>query len=167
MIGTQENAAGAGARDGLDTLSTTAPLFVAAGLSVTANLLYVWTAPAAFGYWWAYAAFLFAAGVAQGLYGVALMRHPTQPLVLLGIVGNLLLAAFYLAAHTVGMPFGPGAWVALAVKTLDVVAVAAELGVALALVPLLDPALRGKVVNALLVLGGLLWAPWLSGFLAL
>ena len=47
----------------------------------------------------------------------------------------------------------------------DVLAVAVELGVVLALVPLLGPALRGRVVNALLALGGLLWALWFAGFL--
>ena len=165
MIGTHENIVEADVRDAVGSPITSLPLFAAAGLSVAANLLYLWMAPGAFGYWWAYAVFLFAAGMAQGLYGVALMRHPAQPVLLLGITGNLLLAAFYLATRTIGMPLGPGAWVGLAVGTPDVLAVAVQLGVVLALVPLLGPSLRGRAVNALLVLGGLLWAIWLFGLL--
>ena len=166
MIGTQERIAEAsiaGSRSGAPASSVS--LFAAAGLSIAADLLYLWMAPGAFGYWWAYAAFLFAAGAAQGLYAVALMRRPAQPLLLLGILGNLFLVAFYLATRTVGMPFGPGAWVGLSVGTPDVLAAAAQLGVVLALVPLLGPTLRGRAVNALLVLGGLLWTMWLAGLL--
>lgn len=166
MIGAREKAIEAGVGDVPGELRAAFALFVAVGLSVAASLLYAWSAPVAFGYWWAYAAFLFAAGTAQGLYGVLLMRHPAQPLVLLGIAGNLSLAVFYLITRTVGMPFGPGAWVGLAAEKPDVLAMAAQLGVVVALAPLLGPTLRSRAVNVLLVLGGLLWALWFAGFVA-
>ena len=163
MIGTQEDVLGA---RGPDPSVAAGLLAAAVGLSVAAELLYLWMAPGAFGYWWAYAAFLFVAGAVQGLYSVALVRHPTQPVLLLGIAGNLLLVAFYLSTRTVGMPFGPGAWVGLSAGTPDVLAVTAQFGVVLALAPLLGSALRARVVNVLLVLGGLLWALWLAGSLS-
>ena len=166
MIGTREDTAGVDVAEAEGTSAVSFPLFAAAGLSIAADLLYLWLAPGAFGYWWAYAAFLLVAGTAQGLFAVALMRRPAQPLVLLGIAGNLFLAGFYLVTRAAGMPVGPGAWVGLSVGTPDIIAVAAQFGVVLALVPLLGRALRGMVVSALLGLGGLLWVLQLARLLS-
>jgi hypothetical protein len=65
--------------------------------------------------------FFLAATIAQGFCGAALLRWPSQPLLLLGIVGNSLIILLYLLTRTVGIPFfGPWAGEVEEVEFADV-----------------------------------------------
>ena len=76
--------------------------------------------------WWAYGALFLLVALAQGLFGVALLRWPQKVLFLVGIAGNLSIVSLYNTTRTVGVPFiGPHAgirrkWEArLAATTLE------------------------------------------------
>ncbi len=82
-------------------------LYVAAGLSLTAVLIHLWVMPEHFEEWWGYGAFFLVVALAQGLYGVSLLRWPGKRLFFLGIGGNLAIVAFYVMTRTAGIPLGP------------------------------------------------------------
>ena len=64
---------------------------------------------------------------AQSLYAVALLRWPSQKLLLLGIVGNSLIILMYLLTRVIGIPFfGLEAGEVEAVGIIDVCATASE-----------------------------------------
>jgi uncharacterized protein (DUF305 family) len=117
-------------------------LYAAAVLSLTAGLSRLWVVPEHLGEWWVYGVFFLAAALAQGLYGVLLLRWPTGPVFLLGLGGNLVLAVFDVVAGAIGAPsFGT---VVGGVGALGAAAIAAELIAVLALVGLVVPVGRGK-----------------------
>lgn len=147
-----------------DAAGDAVALSVAAALSMAAAMIHLWMAPAYFSMWWAYGAFFLAASLAQGLLGASLLRWSSRTVLFSGISLNLALVLAYIAARTAGVPVGPhggveGAW-------LEIAAMAAELGVVAALVPLLDAESRRWMVDFLLVLGAALWILRLTGFLA-
>src|SRR3712207_5872351 len=136
---------------GLD--STTASLYAASGLSMVAALIHLWAMPAHLAEWWGYGAFFLVAALAQGLYAIALLRRPTRPLFLLGIAGNLSMVAFYAVTRTAGIPFfGPHAGEVHQAGAMDLVCVAAELGLVAALVVLAGV---GTSAGRYLTLGGI------------
>jgi hypothetical protein len=85
--------------------------------------------------WWGFGAFFLCAAIAQGLYSAALLRWPHRSfLLLLGIGGNLLIAALYLATRTVGVPiFKPDAGEVEEVGFTDLSATMSELALVLTL----------------------------------
>src|SRR5215210_1195554 len=102
-------------------------LYPAAALSLAAALAHLWAAPHHFQEWWGYGTFFLAVALAQGLFGVALLRWPERRLFLAGIGGNLALVSFYVITRTAGIPFvGPHAGEVHAVGTLDLACVSAE-----------------------------------------
>jgi len=133
-------------------------LYVAAALSLFAALIHLWVMPEHFEEWWGYGTFLVAA-MAQGLYGLALLRWSWQPLLLLGIGGNLAVIVLYGITRTVGMPFfGPHVGEVEGVGVADLFATTSELALVAALLGVLLRDLpRERVVVALFVLalGGL------------
>lgn len=141
-------------------------VYAAAALSVAAALVHLWAAPEHFSEWWGYGMFFSVAALAQGTFGIAVLRYPVRLISLAGIIGNLILVAIYILTRTVGVPLGPHAGTIEAARTLDVVATAAELGVILALVTLLEGAYRRTVVNALLLLGLTAWILRFTGILS-
>ena len=102
----------------------------------------------------------------QGIFVPLILRFPASRLVsLAGIAGNLFIVVLYVVSYTWGMPFGP-AWVPFdpAVahlvnpEVLGTAATAAEMGIVILLTLSLEGSLRRAVINALLVVGALLWA---------
>nr|MBA3473191.1 hypothetical protein [Rubrobacter sp.] len=85
-------------------------LYMAAALSVIAALMHFWAMLGHFEEWWGYGIFFLAAALAQGLYGLALLRQPGQPLLVLGVGLNLAVVVLYVVTRTAGVPFfGPHA----------------------------------------------------------
>jgi hypothetical protein len=124
----------------------------AAALSLAAALIHVWAMPEHFREWWAYGALFLLAALAQGLFGVALLRWPRRPLFLAGIAGNLSVVTFYIMTRTVGVPFfGPHAWHPEPVGALDLTATTAEVSLVVALVALAKGLAAPRAIN--------LWRP--------
>ena len=120
-------------------------VYMVAALSVVAALTHFWVIPEHFEEWWGYGVFFLAAAVAQGVYGLALVRRrdPGRALLLLGIVGNLALVVLYATTRTVGVPFfGPHAGEVEGMGVLDLSAVLAEAALVVALAVLLRPGRR-------------------------
>jgi hypothetical protein len=109
----------------------------------------------------------------QGIFVPLVLRFPASRLVsLAGIAGNLFIVVLYVVSYTWGMPFGP-TWVPFdpAVahlvnpEVLGTAATAAEMGIVILLTLSLEGSLRRAVINALLVVGALLWALRIAGIL--
>src|SRR4028118_407953 len=127
----------------METLMTTEKipsrriLYPAAGLSLAAGLIHLWAMPEHMEESWAYGLFFLLVALAQGLFGLGLLRWPRTPLYLAGIAGNLSIVSLYTVTRTAGVPFiGPHAWHAEEVGRLDLSALAAELLLIVALVTL-------------------------------
>lgn len=143
-----------------------AAVHAAAGLSVVAAAIHLWVMPGYFVDWWGYGAFFLFSALAQGLLGTLILRWPTsRPILLAGIAGNLTIITAYVVSSTWGMPFGPSVAHVEEPGILGMSATAAEVGVVIALVALLDGAYRRVTVNVLLLAGILLWALRLLGIL--
>lgn len=140
-------------------------VYAAAALSLAAATIHLWVFPEHLLMWWGYGAFFLAAGLAQGLYAVALLMRPTLTLLLAGIAGNLSVVAMYILTRTAGVPFGPQAGKTEEASLLDVAATAAEIGIVFALVTLLGGVARRRTINALLLLGAAVWVLRLTGVL--
>ncbi|QIN82224.1 hypothetical protein GBA63_05860 [Rubrobacter tropicus] len=153
-----------GARDA-DT-SPGPAVYGAAALSLVSALVYLWAAPMQFVLWWGYSLFFLAFALFQGIYAVALLRWPTQPLCLLGIWPNLALFLLYLVWYTRGIPFGPHAGMLMYPQRVDVAGALAEVGIVVALVTLLRGAPRRAAVNTLCLIGAAIWAAVLAGMIS-
>lgn len=140
-------------------------VYVAAAFSVAAALIHLWVTPEHLEQWWAYGAFFLFAAAAQGLFAVLLLRWPAQPLCLAVIWGNLTIVVMYVVTRTYGTPFGPHVGKVEAAGLLDMGATAAELGLVIVLVTLLRGTYRRWTINALLLVGGAIWALRLAGVL--
>jgi hypothetical protein len=82
----------------------------AALLSVVAALAHLWAMPEHFREWWGYGAFFLVVALAQGLYGLGLLRWPSRALFVAGLAGNLAVLGLFGVVHTRGIPFfGPHA----------------------------------------------------------
>jgi hypothetical protein len=130
-------------------------LQAAAVFSLLAAAIHLWVMPEHLQEWWGYGAFFLASAVAQGAYGVALLRRPRRSsLLLLGVGGNLPIVVLYLLTRTVGIPFfGPHAGEVEGVGVADLSATAAELALVVALgAVLLRGIPRERVVVLLFVL---------------
>ncbi len=122
-------------------------LYMAAALSVIAALMHFWAMPGHFEEWWGYGIFFLAAALAQGLYGLALLRRPGQPLLVLGVGLNLAVVVLYVVTRTVGVPFfGPHAGEVEGIGVIDLSAMMAELALIVALTALLRSGQRPNVV---------------------
>ena len=129
-------------------------LYLAAALSLFAALIHLWVMPEHLEEWWGYGTFFLGAAMAQGLYGLALLRWSWQPLLLLGIGGNLAVIVLYGISRTVGIPFfGPHVGEVEGVGIADLFATTSELALVVALLGVLLRGLpRERVVVALFVL---------------
>ncbi len=99
----------------------------AAALSAVAGFIHLVVAPEHFHEWWGYGTFFLVVGLAQVVYGSGVLARPRPPLLVVGIVGNLAIIAFWAWTRAVGIPlFGPGANEREAVGTIDVISEATE-----------------------------------------
>jgi manganese oxidase len=137
----------------VDSKSSGRILHLAAALSLGAALIHVWVIPEHLREWWAYGALFLLVALAQGLFGVALLRWPQRSLFLAGIAGNLSIVSLYIVTRTAGVPFiGPHAWHPEEVGSLDLAATTLELLLVVALVALA----RGfSVARVYVILGAL------------
>ena len=115
-------------------------LYVAAGLSLAAALVHLWVTPDHFQEWRGYEAFFLVAALAQGLFGVSLLRWSGKPLLFLGIAGNLAVVAFYVATSTAGLSPGPRVGYTKVTGELDLAATASQAALVMVLVVLLTRA---------------------------
>jgi hypothetical protein len=145
----------------------------AAILSLVAALIHLWVAPEHFEEWWGYGTFMLVSAACQGIFVPLVLRFPASRLVsLAGIVGNLFIVVLYVVTYTWGMPFGP-TWVPFDPAVAHLVnpealgtgATAAEMGIVILLTVSLEGSLRRAVINALLVVGALLWGLRIAGIL--
>ena len=160
--------AGRGAEGGTENgvQGTPPTVYAAAGLAFAAALIHLWATPEHFEEWWGYGAFFVAAATGQGIFGVALLRRSTQPLLLAGIWStNAAIAVLYVVTRTRGIPLGPHDGTVEDAGVADMAATAAEVGMIVALVALLGVAHRRWTLNALLLLGVVLWVLRLTGAL--
>lgn len=135
-------------------------MYAGAALSLLAATIHLWAMPEHFEEWWGYGTFFLVSAAAQGAYGIALLRWPSRPILLLGVGGNLSIVALYLVTRTVGIPLlGPRAGEVEGLGALGLSATAAEL----ALVSMLGAVLlrglpreRAVVLLFVLALAGLL-----------
>lgn len=113
-------------------------LYAAVALSGAVALVHLLAMPGHLEEWWGYGAFFLVSAVAQGAYGVALLRRRSwRSLLPVGVVGNLAILTLYVATRTVGIPlFGPLAGEVEGVGPLDVSAAMLELTLVAALVTL-------------------------------
>jgi hypothetical protein len=137
-----------------------------AALSLVTVVIHLWAVPEYAWIWWGYGIFFLATALSQGLFGVALLRWPSQPLAVTGILGNLSVVLLYVWTRTSGVPYGPHAGKVEEAGILDMMATLAEMGLIIILVTMLDGAYRRTTTNALLLLGIVVWAFRLSGFLS-
>jgi len=113
------------------------PLYLGAALSLVAALIHFWVVPEHFEEWWGYGMFFLISAIAQALYSVILPLYPRQPLLALGIAGNLLIILIWVTSRTMGIPlFGPHAGEVEEVGGLDLAATLAELLLVLVLLGL-------------------------------
>ena len=109
---------------------TVATLRVVAALSLLAAAIHLWVMPEHLEEWWGYGAFFLVLAVAQGMYGLGLLRWPSRPFLLLGVAGNLAVAILWLVTRTTGIPLlGPHAGEAEGVGVLDLACTLAEVGI--------------------------------------
>jgi hypothetical protein len=109
---------------------TVATLRVVAALSLLAAAVHLWVMPEHLEEWWGYGAFFLVLAVAQGMYGLGLLRWPSRPFLLLGVAGNLAVAILWLVTRTTGIPLlGPHAGEVEGVGVLDLACTLAEVGI--------------------------------------
>ena len=109
---------------------TVATLRVVAALSLLAAAIHLWVMPEHLEEWWGYGAFFLVLAVAQGMYGLSLLRWPSRPFLLLGVAGNLAVAILWLVTRTTGIPLlGPHAGEVEGVGVLDLACTLAEVGI--------------------------------------
>ena len=144
---------GAANRTAYQSRSRTALHLVAVALSLVAALIHLWATPEHLEEWWGYGTFLLTVATAQGFYGVALLRLPNRPLLLVGVGGNLSIVVLYILTRTVGIPFfGPHAGEVEGVGVADLAATAAELALVAALLAVLLRGLSPERVRTVLLI---------------
>jgi hypothetical protein len=99
-----------------------------------AQAIHVAVMPSHFRQWWAAGAFFLVVAVLEGGLAVAILVAPSRRLGWAIVAASLATVAVWLESRTLGVPFGPQAWVPEPVGRADVVATALELATALALV---------------------------------
>ena len=155
--------------DGRSVMTAAMPgitVYAAAALSLVAATIHLWALPEHLLMWWGYGAFFLAAALSQGICAVLLLRWPAAPVLLAGIWGNLSIVVLYVVTRTSGVPLGPHAGKMEEAGLLDMAATASELGIVFALVTLLGGVHRRRTINALLLLGAVIWALRFAGVLS-
>jgi hypothetical protein len=134
----------AAAADVKARLATRPPrvLAVAAVLSVVAGVVHGVVCPHHFEEATIYGLFFAGATLAQLGWAALVMLKPSRLVVGLGLAGNVAVLALWALTRTVGIPLGPAAGEVEAVGALDLIAGAAELGIAVCAVAWMVSRLR-------------------------
>jgi hypothetical protein len=130
-------------------------LFGAALLSVGAAAIHIAVAKMHFDEYTLYGVFFVISGAGQLLWAVLVLFRPVRPLLVLGAVGNLLIAALWAVDRTWGLPIGPEHWKPETIGVADSVSTAFELVLALGCLALFAPTLRAEARSRLPALAGL------------
>jgi hypothetical protein len=118
-------------------------LLSAAILSCAAALIHAAVIPSHFEEYWGFGTFFVVVAILQLAWAELVRRgDPDRRILILGAVGNLLVALIWLVSRTVGLPFGPGAGQAEGVGFQDVLATLDEIGIALLVAAILLPGMR-------------------------
>ena len=141
--------------------------------SVLAGGIHLAVTPEHLEEWWVFGAFFIVVGGFQLAFAALVLRRPTWPVALTGIIVNLGVVLVYVASRTTGLPVHPPEDITSHVWShategagpADLAATGAELVVVCLLVTLLPPRLRRTTVNVMLLTGAGLWALRLSGAL--
>jgi hypothetical protein len=140
-------------------------LVLAVVLSLATGWVHLAYTESHFESWWGYGVFFAAVGAGQGLLAAALLRRPTPGVALLGVVGNLGVVLMYVVSRTDGVPLGPHANVAEKATTVDLLTTAGEIVLVVVLLAMLGRTAGRLALNAMMVLGVLLWVGRLTGHL--
>jgi hypothetical protein len=106
-------------------------LFAACGLAWGAGIIHLQAAIGHLGESVLYAVLFDLVACAQFAWGVALYRRPGTGVLRAGVAGSLAIVAVWLMSRTTGLPLGPSPWRPEGVGTLDAIATADELVLAL------------------------------------
>jgi hypothetical protein len=136
----------------------------ACAMSLLAAAAHVIAAPSHLSAWWAYGLFFLGTAAGQAAFGVLVLVRQWTWLLMTSIVGNLAIVGMYIVSRTNGTPLGPHSHVE-PVGLLDVTCTACELGIIVACVALLRPALARATTTALMTAGALLWIARFTGLL--
>jgi len=131
-------------------------IIVAASLSVGAGLVHLQVTPEHWT-WWGYGLFFLLSGIGQVLYGAAVVKWPTAPVLWVGIAGNLAIVGMYLYTRTNGIPTGPAAGHIERVGSGDFITTVGEFVLAGMLVSALGPRARSWFMTAAALGGIVLW----------
>jgi hypothetical protein len=134
-------------------------------LSGVPAAIHLWVAGEHFEEWWGYGAFFVVAAYLELAFGWALIRRPSDRLVLAGIWGSTATVLMYLVSRTGGVPVGPSAGAVEAVEWLGVTATAAEAALVVLLSGMLSGHAHRRTLNALALTGVCVWAASFGGLL--
>jgi hypothetical protein len=140
-------------------------VYVTVALSLFAGYIHVAYVDSHLQEWWAYGAFFIAAANVQVLFAALLVRWPRRWLPFAGIVANLAIIAMYVVTRTSGIPLGPHKRVVETAGATDWLTTAAQVGIIVCLLGMLDGRSRRWIINGLLALGVLAWVLRLTGHL--
>jgi|GEM_PF-2662760 len=138
-------------------------VFATAALSLFAGYIHVAYVDSHLQEWWGYGAFFIAAANVQVLFAALLVRWPKPWLPFAGIAGNLAIIIVYVITRTSGIPLGPHRRVVEEATAADWATTAAQVGIIVALLAMLDGRPRRWIINGLLLLGVLAWILRLTG----
>ncbi len=132
-------------------------VYVTATLSLFAGYIHVAYVDSHLQEWWAYGAFFIAAANLQVIFAALLVRWPRRWLPYAGIAGNLAIISMYVITRTSGIPLGPHSRVVENAGATDWLTTAAQVGIIVALLAMLEERPRRWIINGLLALGALAW----------
>jgi hypothetical protein len=123
-------------------------------------------APQHFAEWWGYGTFFMLAALGECALVALLALRPRTWVVQAGIWASLATMLMYLVSRTSGIPLGPAAGVVEPVELQGLAATAAEGALVVILCRLLGGRERARTLNALGLVGAILWIAALTGALA-
>ena len=141
-------------------------LAVIAALSGLAAGIHLTVAPEHFDEWWGYGTFFLVAAAGECALVLLLALRPRSWVIQVGIWTSLATMLMYLVSRTSGVPFGPARGSVETVDLPGIAATAAEGALVVVLCLLLAGRQRRYTLNALGVVGVVLWVAALAGALA-
>jgi hypothetical protein len=138
-------------------------VYFTAALSLFAGYIHVAYVDSHLQEWWGYGAFFIGAANVQVLFAALLVRWPRWWLPYAGIAVNLGIITVYVITRTSGIPLGPHRRVVEEAGATDWLTTAAQVGIIIALLAMLDGRARRWIINGLLALGVFAWVLRLTG----